>query len=318
MATKILTPKGEKAFPRSSLKTGMSFNCTQIKNGQLVIKGEDAHIVHNVSKYDGGKPRPMPKGFRYGWSLGSSSKVDLTYRGKFTNISVGAPAKEAVVTEGKGGFKNSFRVKGTKSLLRAFAEEAKLAGWKQQGGEDASILFFNAGPDSGLKSQSFWWAANAGGKKTYTLPKDWETAIKAAKEKGVTTPAIPAYVKCIIGAAGQFTVGRFYKTNKGPDDGTYYIAKDDIGSITNGLAKSCFVAATEVAFKAQGPLWKPAIRIGCNESRQLYTKQSLITLLCVMKQYGAGKTKHCHEEVTFSPNMVRKFIKMLDCYEPYT
>lgn len=85
-------------------------------------------------------------------------------------------------------FKNNFGVTSdSEALLEAFAKEAEKLGWKQQNinNESKTHLYFNATVDntrclSMLQKGSFWKQSYGG--KGYTLPTQWNEAIKAASE----------------------------------------------------------------------------------------------------------------------------------------
>lgn len=140
----------------------------------------------------------------------------------------------------------------------------------------------------------------------------------------------------------SFIKGRVYVTRKEkyPQANRTYIAEDSRGNKRNWHWEGHFVPATRKEFLAQPKLPKfiaripgagyevtirniesgyydgiqKVISIGCSGSCQFYSLESMKTLLCVMKQYGAGKTKHCTQNAIFTPTLVRGLIKMLEAY----
>lgn len=85
-------------------------------------------------------------------------------------------------------FKNNFGITSTNThLLKAFAEEAKQAGWKYDeysSPEGKTTMFFNANLTNGsLKPQSFWYANSVDSYKTFNLPSQWNEAIEYMKEQ---------------------------------------------------------------------------------------------------------------------------------------
>ena len=140
----------------------------------------------------------------------------------------------------------------------------------------------------------------------------------------------------------SFIKGRIYVTRKEkhPQVGRTYIAEDSRGNKRNWHWEKYFVPATRREFLEQPKLPRliesipgagyeviirniksnyydgiqKVISIGCSGSCQFYSLESMKTILCVMKQYGAGKTKHCKEDAIFTPTLVRGLIKMLEAY----
>ena len=312
--TTAVTATKAKAFPRAELKTGMAFSCKQIPGPAIIVlEGNHTYICHNRASWEGGAP-VNKQGFKYGWSLSGITKVDLTYGGQFKAIKLGAPvAKKAVKTPVKKAattkeFVNTFGVVGSKTLLKAFAEEALAAGWKKEG-----TLTFVSYKDLYFKADAqFFREDGLGGSiTTYKLPAQWDAALKAMKETKAVVK-FPIYCTCTANCAGQYTKGRIYKITR-EDRGTYLTAFDDKGSTANGLGKSNFTLSTEKAFLAQAPLFVPiktlggwtvtvrtatvpgyestripVICIGCTDSKQVYTKTSLESLLTALKTCGAA------------------------------
>lgn len=138
----------------------------------------------------------------------------------------------------------------------------------------------------------------------------------------------------------SFIKGRIYKTRKvkKPELDRTYIAENSRGE-RDWHWEKYFVPSTRKEFLEQPKLprritripgaeygvrivkvqsnyydMEKVISIGCSNSKQFYSLESMKTILCVMKQYGAGKTKHCKEDAIFTPTLVRGLIKMLEAY----
>lgn len=352
MATKMtaVAAATAKAFPKIALKTGMPISGTGIKGDAIIVKeGNTVFICSNSTTLDGSAPIKK-YGFKYGWTLRNrgTTTVDLTYSGRFSSIKLGAvpvakkavktPVKKAAkTTTGKTEFVNSFGVVGSKTLLKAFAEEAVAAGWNHDKSTSAAgypDLYFTTTHDGVSPAFSF----RADGVKSvkpapFKLPAQWDAAIKAMKEKKVVTK-FPIYCIAKGNCSNQYTKGRIYKITK-EHKGTYFTATDDNGSTTNGWGKEQFTLSTEKAFKAQAPLfvpiktlggWSvsvsrasvpgygtagiPVICIGCTDSQEVYTKKSLASLLYALK--SCGPVTHGLRGVKMDVKTVETLIQMLD------
>jgi len=178
-------------------------------------------------------------------------------------------------------FKNTFGVVGTKALIKAFAVEAELLGWKfdsvNRTKEDIGVspknLWFCASDNKtlSLKPGHYWCdeATNA----QYTLPQDWELALKAASEVVEDKPkvVVPEYAKCNkTGGYYDVTEGKIYKVIKFEENynGLNRITitndngKDEgIGNVFpgNGAQHTDFVLSTKEAYDAQN---MPKIIVG--------------------------------------------------------
>lgn len=342
MATKMTAVAAAKAYPMAKLKTGMPISATGIKGNAIIVKElGSVYICSNSSTLNGSEPADK-HGFKYGWCLSSGTKIDLTYGRRFSNIKLGAvpvaaktvkaPVKKAA---GKGEFVNSFGVVGSKTLLKAFGEEAMAAGWNHDKSTSAAgypDLYFTTTDDGVSPAFSF----RADGVKSvkpapFKLPAQWDAAIKAMKEKKAVAK-FPIYCVAKNSCGNQYTKGRIYKITK-EFDGVYFTATDDQGSTTNGWGKEQFTLSTEKAFKAQAPLfvpiktlggWSvsvskatvpgyagiPVICIGCTDSQEVYTKKSLASLLYALK--SCGPVTHGLRGVKMDVKTVETLIQMLD------
>lgn len=236
------------------------------------------------------------------------------------------PVKKEVVKKivKNESFKNSFRVRGKLSLLKAFAEEAVKAGWKQQEATTLNeILYFNGRTKGQTLREGHFWGANSCTTAQYSLPLEWDQAIEAMTEKA---PNIPEYIECIsfggniTDEESGFVKGRIYKTNLETSTIDCYHVNQDSDGEPNGWNSINFKPSTEKKFLGQPPLFTPivslgafavgvekieggkygaqnVISIGCKESGQFYSKASLETIKEIM----------CEKEVVHSQGV--KFTK---------
>ena len=238
------------------------------------------------------------------------------------------PVKKEIVKKviEKERFENSFGVNGKLSLLKAFAEEAVKAGWKQQKAPIINgLLYFNAQANNILPNlqKGHFWGINRCTTIQYSLPQQWDLAIQAMTEK---VRNIPEYIECIsLGGnttdeESGFVKGRIYKTNLETSTVDCYCVDQDSDGEPNGWNSSNFKPSTGKKFLEQPPLFVPIINlglfdvrvekiqgdrygtqnvisIGCKESGQFYSKASLETIKEVM----------CEKEVVHSQGV--KFTK---------
>lgn len=327
--TKMTTIPAVKAkkFPQDKLVNGQAISIGAV-SGVICKEAGNVYVCTNSARFEGSTPTKLPVGYKNGWTLGGYPNVDLTC-GKTGVVKLG-PAKAVA---GEEQFCNTFTVMGSKGLLKAFAEEAIELGWKQHGKVDFTSyknLYFHAAGDIIMKGQMFREDGINGG-TSYMLPLQWDLALSAAKQKKAVS-VIPDYIKAIASST-NITKGRFYEVIAG-SSASIYKFKDDAGKL-NGWGAENFVAATKTAFTAQKPLFVPlkyigdwavkiktatvtgydsipVICIGCTDSQQVYTKESLKTILCTMTVADKKTVRHCDRAVTFTPDMVKTLIKMLE------
>ncbi len=332
--------KNPKSVLRSSLKNGTKLTSTQCKNMAIHIdSGKCMYIVHTSTSAHGSKPSPMPKGYTYSWSLGvGTTNVDLTCNGVFTSIALAG---------GETKFKNSFCVKGSRAIVKAFQEEAVEAGWKMQMANTGQLgLVFNGSLKevSGIKGQQCYPSTATYGTKTFNLPGDYTAALAFAKEtEAIPIEApIPEYVECLKDSAGSnpaFHKGRIYKVNvkdtKDCDGEEICVDESDDGDY-DSWNKVNFKPSTEDAFDEQSPVLynimgnpiviiKQAINkggknygtiplacIGCVDSQQVYSLGALETLRDTLETHCKGKGTHEGEGVDFTQEQVETLIDMLE------
>lgn len=320
---KKITAIKAKKFPVSELKTGMEFSSTQLK-GQIVLQGNNVFIVHNVGSREGGRPSIMPKGFKYGWNLGYSvTHTDLTYGGQFSNIQLGGETTE------KTAFKNSFVVTGSPALIKAFKEEAIVAGWTFKGPATSATykaFYFCHKGDEVYSGAHFRLDGEAACAKKFSLPAQWDLAVKAVGEKEKEKLE---YLKFNVNGqeAEGLVKGRTYKITK--TGGLYaYMVIGDNGENT-GVEEGEYVPGTKAEFDSQKAYvghiggFKVNIQtvkirgyndmkvacIGCKDSEQVYTVGALETLRDVMNSKGLKKAENNNEGVEFTIEQVEALLE---------
>ena len=322
---KKITAVKAKKFPVSELKTGMKFFSTQTGEGQIVLQGGTVFIIHNHPiNAHGGKPDTMPKGFLYSWNLGRYMPIDLTYSGKFTNIQLGGEIIE------KTAFKNSFVVKGTPALIKAFKEEALEAGWVFKGAATSTTyknLYFCHKGDS-VHSGAHFRLDGEACSKIFTLPGQWDLAIKTMKEKEVVKEKLEYLKFNVTGQESDGLVkGRTYKITKTGGTFTYEVMGDNGETI--GVEEGEYVPGTKAEFDSQKAYvghiggYKVNIQtikirgyntmkvacIGCKDSEQVYTVGALETLRDVMNSKGLKKAENNDEGVEFTIEQVEALLE---------
>lgn len=306
-----------RAFPAKDLVNGQEFLTKQGKIHIVKQKNGTIYVCSNYIEVDGGKPRPMPAGYKYGYNLFSYSVVDLTCGERFS-----AFKSVEEVADVKMKFTESFNVRGTYGLLKAFKEEAIELGWEWVGtelGKGATMMGFWG--DDG----QFSGATNSGG-YTYDLPAEWEDALSSAGEKEEVDDV--EYVKCMTDdyTSDGITKGRIYKRDLSYEcDYDYRIEEDDQGDEAT-WDKDDFEASTEEEYDAQGVnissvggytinikevkingyLPMKMVCIGCVDSQQVYSLGALQTLRDVMCSDDGTNEK---EGVTFTLEQVEALIE---------
>lgn len=145
-------------------------------------------------------------------------------------------------------FKNQFSVGGKPLLLKAFAEELKEIGYGNVEADNVPLkaLEINYAGSSGSIYNTY--NKEIIQNPTYTLPKDWETAIGAAKEEKI---AIPEYVECTKDYTNQFTKGRIYKVDVLATTIDQLCVENDDEGDSNGWNPENFIPSTKKAYDKQ-------------------------------------------------------------------
>lgn len=321
--TKITAAKA-KTFPFSQLKTGRAFYSQQTGKGEIVIEGNSVYIVHNNVAYKGSRPMKA-NGFPYGWCLSSaySPKVDLTYKGKFGDIQLGDVVEEQ--------FKNSFLVKGTPALIKAFKEEALEAGWTFKGAATSAIyksLYFCHKGDS-VQSGAHFRLDGEACSKVFILPGQWDLAIKAMKEKEAKKEVKVEYIK--FNKDGQeedgLVKGRTYKVVRKLSENVYEVISDNgetieawegewsVGTKADFDSQKVYVGhiggykVNIQTVKIRGYHDMKVACIGCKDSEQVYTVGALETLRDVMKSKSLKKAENEGEGVEFTLEQVEALLE---------
>ena len=172
-------------------------------------------------------------------------------------------------------FKNSFGVKGSPALIKAFAVEVELLGWKFDAngssksksdiGVDPPNLWFCAYNNKALDLRPNHYWCDRGGSAQYILPQDWDKALKAASE---IVEEIPEYVECVNSNSPDYwTKGKIYKLDAKQSD---YPNRIDLisnkhqANVVNWQSdlcprNNCFKPSTKEAYDAQN---KPVFKVG--------------------------------------------------------
>lgn len=146
-------------------------------------------------------------------------------------------------------FKNQFNVGGKPLLLKAFAQELKEIGYNEKieaGHMELWALEINYDGISGKIYNTY--SSQAKDNPDYTLPRDWEAAMKAAKEEKI---AIPEYVECTKDYTNQFTKGRIYKVDVEATTAGQLCVENDDEEDSNGWKPENFIPSTKKAYDKQ-------------------------------------------------------------------
>tara|TARA_R110000850_G_scaffold34024_2_gene92269 strand:- start:8611 stop:9675 length:1065 start_codon:yes stop_codon:yes gene_type:complete len=174
-------------------------------------------------------------------------------------------------------FKNKLTVKGSRSLLKAFAEELDKLGYQKDrmSGDIDWIL----GPNSILCNYDtarygFHNHDSISELRIYVkLPQDWDRGLKLAAE---IEEEVPEYVESLSTYHDQFTKGKVYKVDKERvSTNNYSVFTDDRGR-HNSWGKTMFKPSTKETYDAQ-ELAKPQVG-------KWYKSKNLICILVYCKE----------------------------------